>query len=116
MISRAVHGVDCPVQCKHENKVVVIEIYVVLNAVAEKLALYKAEMLFCAYCQNSFFDGELITIRNVNGTEQPYHHECLVNWTAELRDTAKTFGPDFDHDPGVSVSYYERQFFEHQIQ
>ena len=72
-------------------------------------------MLFCCGCDKPFFDGEWLTIRNVNGTELLYHHECFIAWTDELRDAAKTFGPDFDADPKVVIEYYERQFFSYQI-
>ena len=34
-------------------------------------------MLICSWCKHKFFDGEVVTIQLVKGTEFQFHFECL---------------------------------------
>ena len=72
-------------------------------------------MLFCNRCDKPFYDGEEITIRNLNGTELVYHHSCFISWTDEQREVEKSFGGCFEQDSEKTVEYYSRTFRDSQI-
>lgn len=69
-------------------------------------------MLYCSHCERRFFDGELMKVRDVNGTEVPMHGECFDRWLAAEADLARLFGHDFNE--GL-IETFERFFFDHQI-
>jgi hypothetical protein len=72
-------------------------------------------MIYCQRCDRSFYDGEVITIRSVAGTEEAYHHGCFVEWTDEQREVAKSFGPTFDQSPELPVEFFSRTFRDSQF-
>ena len=72
-------------------------------------------MLYCEYCATGFFDGEVITIRNLNGTELMYHHGCWISFSDEQRKVAAAFGHDFDFEDGAAIQFYSRVFQDRQI-
>ena len=52
-------------------------------------------MIFCDWCYRSFYEGETITIKNLNGTEVPYHGGCLTAWKKNQREVCGMFGMKF---------------------
>lgn len=84
-----------------------------LNAVTEKLRRYILEMLYCSWCDNSFFDGETIIIRLCNHQEIPMHAECFSAWCDNERELLKIFGTDTLSD---AVQWFERPFRLSQIE
>jgi hypothetical protein len=68
--------------------------------------------LFCSYCTRAFFDGEMLTIRLSHHQEFPMHGECFTAYLEEQREVAAVFGVDL----GGDVEFFERQFFDRQVQ
>ena len=77
--------------------------------------LHTCEMLYCEFCERSFYEGEEITIRSVAGTETMYHHGCWLAYSDELRKVAAAFGPEFDQQTEVPIQFYSRIFHSGQI-
>ncbi len=66
-------------------------------------------MLYCSWCDNQFFDGEVHVIRLACQQEVPMHQECFAAWCANERDLLRVFGGD------ESVQWFERTFRDAQI-
>jgi len=67
-------------------------------------------MIFCAYCDHPFHDGETLTIRLDYETERPYHSECFAKWYVTEQQARELVGEKF------SAEWFRRPFFERQIQ
>jgi hypothetical protein len=81
----------------------------------KKFAATYFRMIFCNFCDRAFYDGELITIRNVAGTELMYHHGCWIQYADNNRKLAEIFGETFDQDSMVPEQFFCRVFRTHQI-
>jgi hypothetical protein len=69
-------------------------------------------MLYCAYCDRRFFDGELVTFRNLSGTHIAHHTECFETWRRSEEELCRLFSQEFD---AGSIETFERPFYDSQI-
>jgi hypothetical protein len=49
-------------------------------------------MIFCYWCDRKFFENEVLTIRNLSGTEIPYHGGCFAAWCDKEEVLADVMG------------------------
>lgn len=69
-------------------------------------------MIYCHWCDREFYEGETITIRNLFGTEVPYHGGCFVGWAENEEKLREIFGEVADQD----VEFFTRNFRAAQVE
>jgi hypothetical protein len=71
-------------------------------------------MIFCSWCDRPFFDGEPQTIRDLNGTEIPYHCGCFEHWRKNETVLSEIFN-EGDVTWETTSTTFERIYRDSQI-